>query len=188
MCQPPQQLAPSAQRSAALPAACHWQRWYRAVQWYPISSKNYSGWGRLRPLSHLLVQCLSSSQQKRAVILSVVRPAFGPNGVEESALVRQRLSDSPHWPPRISASAALHGCSRASYQPSHTPASRSLRHSICQMQKDWIGRARNSTESANKKRGVPRHHENMRPGNSFPQICVVSEDIFIKLQTWYKST
>jgi hypothetical protein len=25
----------------------------------------------------------------------------------------------------------------------------------------------------NKKRGVPRHHENMLPGNSFPQICVV---------------
>jgi hypothetical protein len=25
-----------------------------------------------------------------------------------------------------------------------------------------------------KKRGVPRHHENMLPGNSFPQICVVS--------------
>jgi hypothetical protein len=22
--------------------------------------------------------------------------------------------------------------------------------------------------------GVPRHHENMPPGNSFPQICVVS--------------
>jgi hypothetical protein len=25
-----------------------------------------------------------------------------------------------------------------------------------------------------KKRGVPRRHENMPPGNSFPQICVVS--------------
>jgi hypothetical protein len=25
-----------------------------------------------------------------------------------------------------------------------------------------------------KKRGVPRHHGNMLPGNSFPQICVVS--------------
>ena len=25
-----------------------------------------------------------------------------------------------------------------------------------------------------KKRGVPRLHENMPPGNSFPQICVVS--------------
>jgi hypothetical protein len=24
------------------------------------------------------------------------------------------------------------------------------------------------------KRGVPRHHGNMPPGNSFPQICVVS--------------
>ena len=26
----------------------------------------------------------------------------------------------------------------------------------------------------NKKRGVPRLHENMAPGNSFHQICVVS--------------
>jgi hypothetical protein len=26
----------------------------------------------------------------------------------------------------------------------------------------------------NKKRGVPRHHVEMLPGNSFPQICVVS--------------
>jgi hypothetical protein len=26
------------------------------------------------------------------------------------------------------------------------------------------------------KRGVPRLHENMRPGNSFPQICVVSRN------------
>jgi len=25
-----------------------------------------------------------------------------------------------------------------------------------------------------KKRGVPRLHESMQPGNSFPQICVVS--------------
>jgi hypothetical protein len=29
----------------------------------------------------------------------------------------------------------------------------------------------------NKKRGVPRLHEIMQPGNSFPQICVVSEII-----------
>jgi hypothetical protein len=27
---------------------------------------------------------------------------------------------------------------------------------------------------ANEKRGVPRPHGNMLPGNSFPQICVVS--------------
>jgi hypothetical protein len=32
-----------------------------------------------------------------------------------------------------------------------------------------------STENCkNQKRGVPRHHGNMLPGNSFPQICVVS--------------
>jgi hypothetical protein len=29
------------------------------------------------------------------------------------------------------------------------------------------------------KRGVHRLHENMLPGNSFPQICVVSESIMI---------
>jgi hypothetical protein len=31
--------------------------------------------------------------------------------------------------------------------------------------------------SAEQKRGVPRLHGNMLPGNSFPQICVVSGTI-----------
>jgi len=30
-----------------------------------------------------------------------------------------------------------------------------------------------------KKGGVARNHENMAPGNSFPQICVVSEDSIV---------
>jgi hypothetical protein len=33
------------------------------------------------------------------------------------------------------------------------------------------------------KRGVPRHHGNMLPGNSFPQICVVSGNIFVEKGT-----
>jgi hypothetical protein len=39
----------------------------------------------------------------------------------------------------------------------------------------WIQHKSDFTGTAKKeKRGVPRHHENMLPGNSFPQICVVS--------------
>jgi hypothetical protein len=40
------------------------------------------------------------------------------------------------------------------------------------------------------KRGVPRHHGNMLPGNSFPQICVVSvhriEDIALSPQEYLR--
>jgi hypothetical protein len=39
-----------------------------------------------------------------------------------------------------------------------------------------------------KKRGVPRLHENMLPGNSFPQICVVSETIMWISARLHKST
>jgi hypothetical protein len=38
----------------------------------------------------------------------------------------------------------------------------------------WISSA---NELWMKKRGVPRLHGNMPPGNSFPQICVVSGNI-----------
>jgi hypothetical protein len=31
------------------------------------------------------------------------------------------------------------------------------------------------------KRGVPRHHGNMLPGNSFPQICVVSVNSIVEI-------
>jgi hypothetical protein len=31
------------------------------------------------------------------------------------------------------------------------------------------------------KRGVPRLHENMLPGNSFPQICVVSINKIVEI-------
>jgi hypothetical protein len=31
-----------------------------------------------------------------------------------------------------------------------------------------------------KKRGVPRHHRIMLPGNSFPQICVVSVKEYVE--------
>ena len=39
-----------------------------------------------------------------------------------------------------------------------------------------------------KKRGVPRRHENMLPGNSFPQICVVSVNRMVENAIWHKST
>jgi hypothetical protein len=38
------------------------------------------------------------------------------------------------------------------------------------------------------KRGVPRLHGNMLPGNSFPQICVVSRSIMWILRERHKST
>jgi hypothetical protein len=31
------------------------------------------------------------------------------------------------------------------------------------------------------KRGVPTHHGNMLPGNSFPQICVVSGNYVVEI-------
>jgi hypothetical protein len=34
--------------------------------------------------------------------------------------------------------------------------------------------------SIDEKRGVPRNHENMLPGNSFPQICVVSGNKYVE--------
>jgi hypothetical protein len=37
--------------------------------------------------------------------------------------------------------------------------------------------------SKNEKRGVPRHHGNMLPGNSFPQICVVSAHRIVESDT-----
>jgi hypothetical protein len=42
--------------------------------------------------------------------------------------------------------------------------------------------------SVDEKRGVPRLHENMLPGNSFPQICVVSVAIMCKFAHRHKST
>jgi hypothetical protein len=39
-----------------------------------------------------------------------------------------------------------------------------------------------------KKRGVPRLHGNMLPGNSFPQICVVSGAIIWESSNGHKST
>jgi hypothetical protein len=39
-----------------------------------------------------------------------------------------------------------------------------------------------------KKRGVPRHHGNMLPGNSFPQICVVSVNIIVENSRSHKGT
>jgi hypothetical protein len=38
------------------------------------------------------------------------------------------------------------------------------------------------------KRGVPRLHGNMLPGNSFPQICVVSGTIMSTWEQMHKST
>ena len=39
------------------------------------------------------------------------------------------------------------------------------------------------SSAKNKKRGVPRHHGNMLPGNSFPQICVVSVNRIVENAT-----
>jgi hypothetical protein len=49
----------------------------------------------------------------------------------------------------------------------------------------WISYA---NELRMKKRGVPRLHENMLPGNSFPQICVVSGTIMWISGHIHKST
>jgi hypothetical protein len=38
------------------------------------------------------------------------------------------------------------------------------------------------------KRGVPRLHDYMLPGNSFPQICVVSKSIMWVTGKMHKST
>jgi hypothetical protein len=38
------------------------------------------------------------------------------------------------------------------------------------------------------KRGVPTPHENMLPGNSFPQICIVSGNIMWISAQIHKST
>jgi hypothetical protein len=49
----------------------------------------------------------------------------------------------------------------------------------------WKGRANVAKQTTgfrvNEKRGVPRHHGNMPPGNSFPQICVVSICIIVDM-------
>jgi hypothetical protein len=55
--------------------------------------------------------------------------------------------------------------------------------------RNWAGGLLETAQTGlEKKRGVPRLHENMLPGNSFPQICVVSGTIMWKSARVHKST
>jgi hypothetical protein len=57
------------------------------------------------------------------------------------------------------------------------------------MQEEQKGRAGRATQTAvGEKIGVPRLHGIMLPGNSFPQICVVSGNIMWKSINMHKST
>jgi hypothetical protein len=75
--------------------------------------------------------------------------------------------------PDLKGGATRHKSGRA-----HLSWNRSKTAPEVKMHRNEWGRMENATQIAflrkSEKIGVPRLHENMLPGNSFPQICVVS--------------
>jgi hypothetical protein len=73
------------------------------------------------------------------------------------------------------------------FRSQHIPGTFRLLDLICQLdfERGGLLRAvRSGCFSAMQKRGVPRLHGNMLPGNSFPQICVVSGSMIDGVQSF----